>query len=78
MPGGKAAYPSTVLMTATLAQVAGVENIVVVTPPQPEGVNPSILAACQLTGVHHVYQVGAHKVLLLWLLVPKQFQRSIK
>lgn len=58
VPGGKAAYPSTVLMTATLAQVAGVENIVVVTPPQPEGVDPSILAACQLTGVHHVFQVG--------------------
>lgn len=34
VPGGKASYPSTVLMTATLAQVAGVENIVVVTPPQ--------------------------------------------
>lgn len=33
VPGGKASYPSTVLMTATLAQVAGVENIVVVTPP---------------------------------------------
>lgn len=39
VPGGKASYPSTVLMTATLAQVAGVENIVVVTPPQPNGVS---------------------------------------
>ncbi|MBD4592850.1 histidinol dehydrogenase, partial [Xanthomonas citri pv. citri] len=45
VPGGKASYPSTVLMTATLAQVAGVENIVVVTPPQPNGVSQEVLAA---------------------------------
>src|SRR5699024_6824652 len=37
VPGGKASYPSTVLMTVTLAKVAGVKNIVAVTPPQPEG-----------------------------------------
>ena len=37
VPGGKASYPSTVLMTATLAQVAEVKHITVVTPPQPDG-----------------------------------------
>ena len=54
----KASYPSTVLMTATLAQVAGVENIVVVTPPQPNGVSQEVLAACYITQVNQVFQVG--------------------
>lgn len=58
VPGGKASYPSTVLMTATLAQVAGVENIVVVTPPQPNGVSQEVLAACYITQVNQVFQVG--------------------
>lgn len=58
VPGGKARYPSTVLMTATLAQVAGVENIVVVTPPQPNGVSQEVLAACYITQVNQVFQVG--------------------
>lgn len=58
VPGGKASYPSTVLMTATLAKVAGVKNISVVTPPQQNGVAPSVLAACHIAGVDHVYQVG--------------------
>ena len=58
VPGGKASYPSTVLMTATLAKVAGVKEIVVVTPPQAEGVAQSVLAACHIVGVDHVYQVG--------------------
>ncbi|MEJ7542325.1 histidinol dehydrogenase [Staphylococcus intermedius] len=58
VPGGKASYPSTVLMTATLAKVAGVKNISVVTPPQPNGIASSVLAACHIVGVDHVYQVG--------------------
>lgn len=58
VPGGKASYPSTVLMTATLAQVAGVNEITVVTPPQNSGICQEVLAACYITGVHHVYQVG--------------------
>jgi histidinol dehydrogenase len=58
VPGGKASYPSTVLMTATLAQVAGVNNIVVVTPPQQQGVSDVVLAACYITGITSVYQVG--------------------
>ncbi|HDG4512186.1 TPA: histidinol dehydrogenase, partial [Staphylococcus pseudintermedius] len=58
VPGGKASYPSTVLMTATLAKVAGVKNISAVTPPQQNGVAPSVLAACHIAGVDHVYQVG--------------------
>lgn len=58
VPGGKASYPSTVLMTATLAQVAGVENIVVVTPSQPNGVSQEVLAECYITQVNQVFQVG--------------------
>ncbi|WP_180810514.1 histidinol dehydrogenase [Staphylococcus sp. 17KM0847] len=58
VPGGKASYPSTVLMTATLARVAGVKEIIVVTPPQKDGIAQSVLAACHIVGVDHVYQVG--------------------
>ncbi|MGV3042028.1 histidinol dehydrogenase [Staphylococcus rostri] len=58
VPGGKASYPSTVLMTATLAKVAGVKEIVVVTPPQTNGIAQSVLAACHIVGVDHVYQIG--------------------
>ncbi|MBA8779739.1 histidinol dehydrogenase [Staphylococcus schleiferi subsp. coagulans] len=58
VPGGKASYPSTVLMTATLAKVANVKNIIVVTPPQTNGIAQSVLAACAIAGVDHVYQVG--------------------
>lgn len=58
VPGGKAAYPSTVLMTATLAKVAGVKEIIAVTPPQAEGIKPSILAACKIAGVDRIFQVG--------------------
>lgn len=58
VPGGKASYPSTVLMTATLAQVAGVKEITVVTPPQTNGICQEVLAACHIAGVNQVYQVG--------------------
>lgn len=58
VPGGKASYPSTVLMTATLAKVANVQEIIVVTPPQKDGIDPAILAACHITGVDRVFQVG--------------------
>ncbi len=44
-------------MIAELAQVAGVENIVVVTPPQPNGVSQEVLAACYITQVNQVFQV---------------------
>jgi len=56
VPGGKAAYPSSVVMNAVPATVAGVEEIVVVTPPQ--GVTDTVLAACLLAGVNRLYRVG--------------------
>lgn len=59
VPGGRALYPSTVLMNALPAQVAGVERIVCTTPPQADGtVDAAILAACKLAGVTEVYTVG--------------------
>lgn len=58
-PGGRAAYPSTVLMTAIPARVAGVAEVVLVTPPAPDGSVPdSILAAAHIAGVDAVYRVG--------------------
>tara|TARA_B100000700_G_scaffold325232_1_gene433466 strand:+ start:537 stop:1838 length:1302 start_codon:yes stop_codon:yes gene_type:complete len=58
VPGGTAAYPSTLLMTATLAQVAGSKEIYVVTPPSNNKVSPSILYAAKVTGVKKIYKVG--------------------
>ena len=55
VPGGTAPLPSSLLMAAIPAQVAGVEQIVVCTPPQPD---VTILAAAHLCGLEHVYQVG--------------------
>jgi histidinol dehydrogenase len=58
-PGGRAAYPSTVLMTAIPARVAGVTEVVLATPPRPDGSVPSaILAAAHIAGVDTVYRVG--------------------
>jgi len=58
-PGGAAAYPSTILMTAIPAQVAGVEEIAVVAPPTPNGAyNINMLATCYEIGIREVYRVG--------------------
>ena len=58
VPGGTAAYPSTILMCGIPAKLAGVKRVVIVTPPQPAGINPAVLAAARLAGVDEVYQVG--------------------
>jgi len=58
IPGGKAAYPSSVLMNAIPAQVAGVERIVVVTPPRVLQENPLIAAALNLLKLEEVYRIG--------------------
>jgi histidinol dehydrogenase len=59
VPGGTAAYPSTVIMNAIPAKVAGVENLVMVTPPLEDGsVNPYILVAADIAGVDRIYKVG--------------------
>lgn len=59
VPGGTAAYPSTVLMDAIPAKIAGVSKIVMVTPPNKEGkINPAILVAAKIAGVDEIYKVG--------------------
>lgn len=57
-PGGTAAYPSTLLMTAVPARVAGVEHIAICAPPIKGAINPTILAAAHVAGVDEVFQVG--------------------
>ena len=64
VPGGRAAYPSTVLMTAVPARVAGVREIVLVSPPgRDRSLPPAVLVAARLAGVTEIYRVGgAHAV----------------
>lgn len=58
-PGGRAAYPSTVVMGVVTARAAGVLDVAVCTPPGPDGqAHPAILAACRLCGVQRVYRMG--------------------
>ena len=59
VPGGTAAYPSTVLMTGIPAKIAGCPRIVMVTPPGRDGrVNPAILAAAKIAGVDRIFKIG--------------------
>jgi histidinol dehydrogenase len=59
IPGGKAAYPSTVLMNAVPAKIAGVNEIIMITPPDKDGrIKDSILAAASIAGVDKIYKVG--------------------
>lgn len=58
VPGGTARYPSSVLMNALPAQIAGVKRIVMVTPSGPEGIPSAILAAAKIAGVEEIYQIG--------------------
>ena len=59
VPGGKAAYPSSVLMNVIPAKVAGVERIIMLTPPGADGkVNPGTLAAANIAGVDEIYKAG--------------------
>ena len=59
VPGGRAVYPSSVLMTIIPAKIAGVKKIICCTPPMPDGsVNPMVLAAADIAGVDEIYKVG--------------------
>jgi histidinol dehydrogenase len=66
VPGGKAAYPSSVLMNAVAAKVAGVPELVMVTPTPDGAINPAVLAAAALAGVDRIFRIGgAHAVAAL-------------
>jgi len=58
VPGGTAAYPSSVLMNAIPAKVAGVARVVMAVPSPDGGLNPLVLAAARLAGVHEAYRIG--------------------
>ncbi len=59
VPGGKAGYPSTVLMAVIPAQIAGVDEIVITTPPGKDGkVNPYVLLAAKMLGIDKIYKIG--------------------
>jgi histidinol dehydrogenase len=66
VPGGKASYPSTVLMAAIPAKVSGVQEIVMATPPHKDGISPAVLVAADLAGIDQIYRVGgAHAIAAL-------------
>ena len=66
VPGGKASYPSTVLMNTIPAKIAGVKNITMVSPPIDGVINPLVLVAADLCGVNRIYKFGgAHSVAAL-------------
>jgi histidinol dehydrogenase len=58
VPGGKASYPSSVLMNAIPAVVAGVERIVMVVPTPGGDLNPAVMVAARIAGVHEIYRIG--------------------
>ncbi|MTV81688.1 histidinol dehydrogenase [Secundilactobacillus folii] len=58
VPGGTAAYPSSILMNVIPAKLAGVGKIVMVTPPQKDGIGQAVLATAKIAGIDEVYQVG--------------------
>ena len=66
VPGGKASYPSTVLMNAIPARTAGVKNVTMVCPPINEKLDPLVLIAADLCGVDKIYKIGgAHAIAAL-------------
>ena len=79
VPGGKAAYPSSVLMNIIPAEVAGVEKIVMVTPPGKDGrVNPVTLIAAHLAGATEVYKVGGAQAIAALAIGTKSIPRVNK
>jgi histidinol dehydrogenase len=67
VPGGRVAYPSSVVMNVVPAQVAGVGSLAVASPPQPDGLpHRAILAACALLGVDEVYAVGGAQAIAMF------------
>ncbi len=79
VPGGKAAYPSTVLMNAIPAKIAGVQKIAITTPPQPDGkVNPHVLVAAQEAGVDTIYKVGGAQAIAALAYGTESIEKVVK
>ncbi len=78
VPGGRAAYPSTVLMTAVPARVAGVDEVVAVSPPSADGHPSIILAACHVAGIDALYRVGGAQAVAALAYGTKTIPRADK
>ena len=79
IPGGNVPLVSTVVMTATLAQLVGCPEVIVCTPPAKDGsIAPAMLATLSIIGIKEVYKVGGYKRLVRWLTEPKAYEASIK
>lgn len=79
IPGGTAAYPSTVLMTSIPAKISGCGQIVMVSPPNKEGkISPAILAAAQIAGVDVIYKVGGAQAVAALAYGTESIQRVDK
>ncbi|WP_303969488.1 histidinol dehydrogenase [Sporosarcina ureae] len=79
VPGGKAAYPSTVLMNALPAKIAGVGQITMVTPPQRDGrINPHVLVAAKEAGVHRIYKVGGAQAIAALAYGTETIEKVVK
>lgn len=79
VPGGRAQYPSSVLMNAIPAKIAGVQKIVMVTPPNPQGkIHPNIAAAAQIAGVDEIYKIGGAQAIAALAYGTRQIPRVDK
>ncbi|PIC86621.1 histidinol dehydrogenase [Sporosarcina sp. P20a] len=79
VPGGKAAYPSTVLMNALPAKIAGVGRISMVTPPQRDGkINPHVLVAAKEAGVDRIYKVGGAQAIAALAYGTETIEKVVK
>lgn len=79
VPGGKASYPSTVLMNAIPAKIAGVKNIAITTPAQKDGkVNPHVLVAAAEVGVETIYKVGGAQAIAALAYGTETVQKVVK
>lgn len=79
VPGGRAQYPSSVLMNTIPAKIAGVRKIVMVTPPNPKGkIHPNIAAAAQIAGVDEIYKIGGAQAIAALAYGTRQIPRVDK
>src|SRR5207253_3545559 len=78
VPGGTAAYPSSVLMNAIPAKVAGVERVVMVVPAPSGVLNPLVLAAADLAGVTEIYRVGGAQAIAALAYGTKSIRPVVK
>src|SRR5690625_3485441 len=79
VPGGKAAYPSTVLMNAIPAVIAGVSSIAIATPPQKDGtINPYVLVAAEEAGIETIYKIGGAQAIAAFAYGTETIQKVDK